>query len=94
MFCTILRIHKAKRDDTPVVDVDGSFLYRKYMSRVNAREKVAEPGPPPPPLTEWKLVSEDTFKDVALHIPLVTSGKLLYFNLCVLYLFTNDVTPM
>ena len=88
---TILRIHKAKRDNTPVVDVDGSFLYRKYMSRVNAGEKVAEPGPPPPPLTEWKLVTEDTFQDVALHIPLVTSGKLLYFTLCVLYLFTQVV---
>ena len=61
------------------------------MSRVNAGEKVAEPGPPPPPLTEWKLVTEDTFQDVALHIPLVTSGKLLYFTLCVLYLFTQVV---
>ena len=50
------------------------------MSRVNAREQVAEPGPPPPPLNGWKLVSEDTFKDVALHIPLVTSGKLLYLT--------------
>ena len=56
------------------------------MSRVNAREKVVEAGPPPPPLIEWKLVTEDTFKDVAFHIPLVTSGKLLYFNLCVFYL--------
>ena len=77
---TILRMHKAKRDATPDVDVDGSFLYKKYMSQVNAGEKVAEPGPPPPPLTGWKLVSEDTFKDVALHIPLVTSDKLLYLT--------------
>ena len=63
----------------------------RKLSRVNAGEKVAEPGPPPPPLTEWKLVTEDTFQDVALHIPLVTSGKLLYFTLCVLYLFTQVV---
>ena len=90
---TILRIHKAKQDDTAVVDVDGSFVDRKYMSQVNAEEKVAEPGPQPPSLTEWKLVIEDTFKDVALRIPLLTSGKVLYFNLCVLF-FTNGVTPM
>ena len=90
---TVLRMHEAKRCDTPVVDVDGSFLYRKYMSRLNAGEKVSEPGPPPPPLTDWKLVSGDTFKDVALHIPLVTSGKLFPFT-CVLYLFTSDVIPM
>ena len=64
------------------------------MSRVNAGEKVAEPGPPPPPLTEWKLVTEDTFKDVALHIPLVTSGKLLCFLIYVCFIFTSGVTPM
>ena len=48
MFCTLTTILRMHKDDTPVVDVDGSFLYRKNISQVNAGEKVAEPGPPPP----------------------------------------------
>ena len=70
-----LRMIQAKQDGSPVVDVDGSFRYKKYLFLTSTGKNVAEPGPPPPPLTEWKLVSENTFQDVALHIPLVTSGK-------------------
>lgn len=70
----ILRIIQAKQDNNPIVDVDGSFLHRKYLSLANAGKNVAVPGPPTPPLTGWKLVSESTLQDVALHIPLVTSG--------------------
>ena len=82
------RIQEAKRDGTPVVNVDGSYVYQKYISLTEAGENIAQPGLPPPPLTEWKLVSETTCKDIAIHIPLVTSGE---FKNSVMCLFKHIV---
>ncbi len=81
------RIHQAKQDGTCVVDVEGSFRYTKYKSLTDAGEKVAEPGPPYPPLTGWKLLPEDTYKHVGSCIPLVTSGepKNASANVCCVY---------
>ena len=66
---------QAKEESTPVVDVDGSYLYRKYKLLTEAGERVAHPEPPTPPPSGWKAVNESTYKDIAPAIPIVTKGN-------------------
>ena len=67
-------MNQAEQGGTAVVDVDGSYLYRKYVALTEAGEQVSVPGIPPPPLTGWKCVTEDTYQTIACSIPSVTSG--------------------
>ena len=48
---------QAEQEGTGVVDVDGSYLYRKYVPLTEAGEQVSLPGHPSPPLTGWKSVT-------------------------------------
>ena len=44
-------MNQAESEGTNIVDVDGSYLYSKYISIVEAGETtVAQLEPPPPPL--------------------------------------------
>lgn len=55
---------------TPVIDVDGSYLYRK---RVQLNSSVDSP-PPNPPLTGWKVVNASNVDTMSKHIPRVMPG--------------------
>ena len=69
-----LRVNQAEQEDTAIVDVDGSYLYRKYKSFTEAGEQVLLPGHPPP-LAGRKSVTEETYQTIAPSIPPVTSGN-------------------
>ena len=56
------------------MDVDGSYLYRKYRSLVESGETVALPSCPSPPITGWKSVTEDSYRSIAPSVPHVTAG--------------------
>ena len=46
-------------DKLPVVDVDGSYLYRKYKILTDAGERVSLSSLPPPPLSGWTIMNEN-----------------------------------
>lgn len=68
------RIHQAISEATPVVDVDGSYLYRKYQRLTEAGVHVARLDLPSPPLTGWEQVTEDNVATLSLNVPRTTSG--------------------
>ena len=67
-------MNQAQQEGTSVVDVDGSYLYRKYRSLTDAGKQVALSACPSPPISGWRSVTEDTYRTIAPSIPLVTSG--------------------
>ena len=72
-------MHKAKQDGCPVVDVDGSYVYKKFKSLTNASIPAVMPtGLPPPPIIGWFLVNEDTYLSLSTSIPPVTRLKSLF----------------
>ena len=81
-------MNQAESEGTNIVDVDGSYLYRKYRSIVEAGETtVAQLEPSPPPLTGWKAVTSVTCEEIAPSIPVVTSGTLLMCSTMLLIMF-------
>lgn len=68
------RVNQAQLEGTAVVDVDGSYLYRKYRSLTEAGVQVSLPVCPSVPLTGWNPVNEETCQAIAPSIPRVTSG--------------------
>ena len=70
------RVNQAECEGASVVDVDGSYLYRKYRSVVESGQTVAQLAPPSPPLAGWKTVTADTCQSISPFIPVLTSGSL------------------
>ena len=65
----------ALEEGTPVVDVDGSYLYRKYKMLVDAGKHVSLPARPPPPITGWVSLTEENRLSVSSSMPSVTQGE-------------------
>ena len=65
---------QAEQEGTSVVDVDGSYLYKKYRSLVDAGQQVSLPAYPSPPISGWKSVTDVTHQAIAPSIPAVISG--------------------
>ena len=59
----------------PVVDVDGSYLYRKQQTLLSRGAALLPLPLPAPPLAGWVLVTDSNVDSVAASIPNVTSGK-------------------
>ena len=70
----VCMIHEAKQSGDEVVDVDGSYLWRKYQRVSESGVSVFPVGAPSPPLTGWESVTEANHKDYADKIPQVTAG--------------------
>ena len=70
----INRIQQAKTEQLPIVDVDGSYLYRKQQLLKQSGVCIA-PLPLPSPLSGWEVVSESNIGTISPKIPAVTSGK-------------------
>ena len=71
---------KANEDGAAIVDVDGSYLYRKYKSLADAGKNVSLPTtPPPPPISGWITMSNENYQALSSTIPPVTHGK-FYFG--------------
>ena len=70
------RIEEAKSQHLPVVDVDGSYLYKKRQ--LCDPHLTTLPPPPPPPVSGWVTVNESNVSTVSREVPVVTSGMLLF----------------
>ena len=55
------RVEQTQRD-VPVVDVDGSYLYKKYESLVEAGKHVIPLLCPPSPPSGWRAFNKDMCK--------------------------------
>lgn len=64
------RVREAKAAGAKVIDVDGSYVYRKYHQLPG----IVLPSPDPP-LTGWETVTEANHLEIANKIPRVTHGK-------------------
>ena len=85
LSCVCFRVNQAEEEATPVVDVDGSYLYRKYQRLTESGKDVAHPDYPSPPPSGWKVVNENTYKDIAPSIPLVTTGTYIIYVIILCY---------
>ena len=74
-FSFLFRVRQAKRDGAQVVDVDGSYLYRKKLSSPSSSFDPADTALPSIPLTGWDPVDESNHSEMAKKIPHVTHGK-------------------
>lgn len=70
------RIHNAIAEKLPIIDVDGSYLYRKQQALLHSGVQVAPLPPPTPPLAGWEVVTDSNVDTVSASIPPITSGKL------------------
>lgn len=73
------RVREAAQASTPVVDVDGSYLYRKQQKQ-GAECSSFTPLPlPARPITGWELVSSENVGEMSSKVPRVTPGALMYY---------------
>ena len=70
MFLIYLRVKEAKRAGKKIVDVDGSYFYRKY----HRHPGVVIPTPDSP-LTGWETITDANYKEIASKLPKVAHGK-------------------
>ena len=75
VLCT-LRNHQAVSEGAKVVDIDGSYLYKKHQRLAATGVNVAPLALPSPPLSGWGSVTETNVKMLANNVPRVTSGNL------------------
>ena len=61
-------------DGVPVVDVDGSFLYKKYKLLCESGMQVSLPSLPSPPVSGWTVMTGENYQSLAVSIPCVTRG--------------------
>ena len=69
-------IHQAIRDNAPIVDVDGSYLYKKSKRFEESGRIVALLDSPSAPITGWEIVTEVNANTIAKKIPHVTTGTI------------------
>ena len=70
------RVRKSRGLGVKVVDVDGSYLYRKRECMI-ANGKIVPPlDLPSPPLSGWEVVNKENYKEKAKDLPCVTPGKI------------------
>ena len=58
-------MREAKQSGAKVVDVDGSYLYRKRQSMIAEGKPVAPLGIPDVPLTGWEVVDKSNYVELA-----------------------------
>ena len=63
------RIKEAQKSSLKIVDVDGSYLYRKYQRLLTEGKSVCSPGLPSKPLSGWEQVNEDNHAIMAKKLP-------------------------
>ena len=81
------RIREAINGGATVVDVDGSYLYKKHKALTDAVHRLAPLNPPAPPPSGWVTVSSENYLQVAPDLPTVTAGQYtillqIYLLLC------------
>ena len=67
----------------PIVDVDGSFLFKKYKTLRESGKQVVFP--PTPPVSGWTVMTAENYQALADSIPRVSQGKSFWF----VFVFVN-----
>ena len=75
------RIHDAVAEKLPIVNVDGSYLYRKQQALLHSGVQVASLPPPAPPLAGREVVTDSNIDTVSASSPLLS----LVSSTCDLY---------
>lgn len=58
-----------------MIDVDGSYLYRKHKQLADTGYRPSPLDVPAPPPTGWVMVTADNHREIATKIPAVSAGK-------------------
>ena len=78
----MLRVQKEALAGSPVIDVDGSYLYRKQQRLLHSQTSVCAPLPPPTrPLKGWESVTATNVNEMAKKIPRVMPGTAFIDNI-------------
>ena len=67
------RIHATMAEGKPVIDVDGSYLYRKQQKQTT-EITATRTALPSEPLAGWESITADNCEDMAKKIPPVMPG--------------------
>ena len=68
-----IRVDQTVKKGAKVIE-DGSYLYRKYRSLLDAGEDAVLSELPSIPITGWSTVNEDTHQTIEPTLPAVTSS--------------------
>ena len=71
---TPCRIRVLSKQGAKVVDVDGSYLWRKQQQLNETGVVTEDIGVPSPPPSGWVTVNEANYTEISKHLPIVTSG--------------------
>lgn len=77
----MVRVRDASESNTPVIDVDGSYLYRKQQLSSAANAITTIPTPTTP-ITGWESVTSENVSTMCTKIPCVTPGLCTYIIIC------------
>ena len=69
-----LRVRELSKQGAKIVDVDGSYLWRKQQQLKESGVVVENVGLPSPPPSGWVTINETNHKELAKDLPTVTSG--------------------
>ena len=67
------RVRELSKQGAKIVDVDGSYLWRKQQ-QLNESGVVAENVGLPSPTPGWVTINEANYKELSQDLPTVTSG--------------------
>ena len=76
MLIILYRIREAQKSQKEVVDVDGSYLYRKHQLLLSKGKSIMPLSLPGIPLSGWEHVNKGNYTFMAKKIPCVTPGML------------------
>ena len=62
------RVHATMAEGKPVIDVDGSYLYRKQQKQTT---EITATTLPSEPLAGWESITTSNCEDMAKRIPLI-----------------------
>ena len=82
----VCRINEAREKKKKVINVDGSYLYKKIERLNEAGVKVDPVGHLPIPISGWETVSADNYSEYSNKIPIVTQGKTMLFQVMNVYM--------
>lgn len=75
MHILMYRIRKAVADNMDVVDIDGSYLYKKYKRlKVSGQSTPTLNLPSSPPIHGWENLTETNAAELGQKIPYVSNG--------------------
>ena len=69
------RVRNAIKDNVEIVDVDGSYLYRKIKRLETTGMNIAPPNHPTSlPISGWETISETNAAHLSQKMPCITNG--------------------